>query len=216
MIRRSHDRKGGHMKKTDPRIDSYISKSADFAKPVLRHLRKLVHEGCPDAEETLKWSHPSFLHNGRILCGMAAFKAHCVFGFWHKEMAKILGKDGAKADEAMWSLGRITSLAHLPSDGKMRHYIKKAAKLNESEAPARPRPVRKPAAALPVPDDLAAALRKNRAAAATFERFSPSHRKEYIEWITEAKRDETREKRLATALEWLAKGKPRSWKYEKC
>lgn len=204
------------MKKTDPRIDAYIAKSAEFARPVLRHLRALVHEACPEAEETMKWSSPSFLHNGKILCGMAAFKAHATFGFWHKEMATVLGKDGASADEAMGSLGRITSLADLPSDAAMRHYIRKAASLNESEAPGRPRPARKPAAALPVPGDLAAALKKSKAAAATFEGFSPSHRNEYVEWITGAKREETRAKRVATTLEWLAEGKRHNWKYEKC
>jgi uncharacterized protein YdeI (YjbR/CyaY-like superfamily) len=204
------------MKNSDPRIDAYIAKSAEFARPVLRRLRALVHDACPEAEETMKWSMPSFLHNGKILCGMAAFRAHCTFGFWHQEMAKVLGEDGAGADEAMGSFGRITSLADLPSDAAMRRYIRKAAKLNESETPARPRPARKRAAELPVPADLAAALKKNKAAAVTFASFRPSHRKEYIEWITEAKRDETRAKRLATTLEWLAAGKVRNWKFESC
>jgi uncharacterized protein YdeI (YjbR/CyaY-like superfamily) len=204
------------MPKTDPRIDAYIAKSAEFARPILRHLRKLVHEACPEAEETMKWSHPTFIYGGKILCGMAAFKAHGTFGFWHREMEKVLRKDGARADEAMWSLGRITRLADLPSDAAMRRYIRKAASLNESDAPGRPQPARKPATPLPVPADLAAALKKNRTAAATFEKFSPSHRRDYIEWITGAKRDETRAKRLATTLEWLAEGKSRNWKYENC
>jgi len=204
------------MKNTDPRVDAYIAKSADFARPVLRHLRKPVHEGCPGAEETLKWSAPAFLHGGRILCEMAAFKAHCTFGFWHKEMAAVLGSDGERAGEAMGSLGRITSLDDLPSDAAMLRYIRKAAALNDSGAPGRPRPAAKPAKARPVPADLAAALKKNRKAAATFEGFSTSHRNEYVEWITEARRDETRAKRLATALEWLADGKHRNWRYESC
>ncbi len=204
------------MKKTDPRIDAYIAKAADFAKPVLRHLRKLVHKGWPEAEETMKWSHPSFLYGGKILCGMAAFKAHCTFGFWHKKMEDVLGSDGAKAGEAMGSLGRITSLDGLPADGMMIRYIRKAALLNESEAPGRPRPGGKPAKARPVPADLAAALKKNKKAASTFDAFSTSHRNEYVEWITEAKREETRAKRLETTLEWLAEGKSRNWKYEKC
>lgn len=204
------------MKNTDPRIDSRIAKAADFAKPILRHLRKLVHEACPEAEETLKWGHPSFVYRGRILCGIAAFKEHCTFGFWHKGMEEVLAKGGDKGDQAWGSLGRITSLADLPSDEALLRYIRTAARLNESEAPARPRPVRKPAAPVRVPADLAAALKKHEAAAAIFGRLSPSHRKEYIEWITEAKRDETRAKRLATTLEWLAEGKSRNWKYEKC
>ena len=146
MIRENGDRLGGCMKKTDPRVDAYIARSADFARPILRRLRALVHDACPAAEETMKWSMPSFLQNGKILCGMAAFKAHCTFGFWHKEMAKVLGEAGAGANEAMGSFGRITSLAHLPSDAAMRRYVRKAAKLNESDTPARPRPARKRAA----------------------------------------------------------------------
>lgn len=204
------------MKKTDPRIDSYIAGSANFAKPILRHLRKLVHETCPDVEETLKWRSPTFLYRGKIMAGMAAFKGHCVFGFWHQGMEAVLGTNGQEADTAMGSLGRITSLEDLPSDRNMTAYIRKAAALHESGAPARPRPAKGPAAPLAVPADLAAALRKNKAAAAAFERFSPSHRREYIEWITEAKRDETRQKRLATTLDWLAEGKTRNWKYENC
>jgi uncharacterized protein YdeI (YjbR/CyaY-like superfamily) len=203
------------MKNSDPRIDAHIAKAADFAKPVLLHLRKLVHEACPDVEETLKWRSPSFLYRGRILCGMMAFKEHCTFGFWHKDMKGVLEKDGARADQAWGSLGRLTSLADLPSDEAMLRYIRTAARLNESGAPGRPRAVRKPTA-LRVPADLAAALRKNKAAAATFRRFSPGRRREYVQWITEAKRDETRARRVATTLEWLAEGKTRNWKYENC
>ncbi len=204
------------MKNGDPRVDAYIAKSSGFAQPILRHLRKLVHEACPDVEETLKWSMPSFLHGGKILAGMAAFKEHCTFGFWHQEMVAVLGPDGDKESTAMGSLGRITSLEDLPSDRKLLGYIRKAAALNESGAPARPRPARKTAAPVEAPKDLAAALKKNKAAAATFEKFSPSHRREYVEWITEARRDETRKKRLSTTIEWLAEGKPRNWKYENC
>jgi uncharacterized protein YdeI (YjbR/CyaY-like superfamily) len=204
------------MKNTDPRIDAHIEKAAGFAKPILRHLRKLVHEACPDAEETVKWSSPAFVYRGKILCGMAAFQKHCTFGFWHQGMTDVLGLDGEKSDSAMGSFGRLTSLDDLPSDRAMIRYIRKAVALNESDAPARPRPVRRPAEPLVVPGDLAAALKTKKAASATFERLSPSHRKEYIEWITEAKRDETRQRRLATALEWLAEGKSRNWKYQNC
>jgi uncharacterized protein YdeI (YjbR/CyaY-like superfamily) len=204
------------MKNSDPRVDAYIAKSAEFARPILKHLRKLVHEACPDAEETLKWSMPAFLHGGKIMAGMAAFKGHCTFGFWHKDMVAVLGPDGDKESTAMGSLGRIANLEDLPSDRAMLRYIRKAVALNESNVPARPRPVKRLAAPLAVPEDLAAALKKDRAAAATFEKFSPSHRKEYIEWITEARRDETRQKRLATTIEWLAEGKSRNWKYENC
>ncbi|HSB37416.1 MAG TPA: DUF1801 domain-containing protein, partial [Thermoanaerobaculia bacterium] len=142
------------MKNYDPRFDAYIGKSAGFAKPVLRHLRKLVHQGCPEVEETMKWSHPAFLYGGKILCGMAAFKAHCTFGFWHHGMEAVLGSDGSKAGEAMGSLGRITNVDGLPADKTMLLYIRKAAALNESGASGRPRPGGKPAKARPVPADL--------------------------------------------------------------
>jgi uncharacterized protein YdeI (YjbR/CyaY-like superfamily) len=201
---------------TDPRIDAYIAKSADFAQPILEHLRALVHQACPQAEETLKWRMPSFMYGGQILCGMAAFKAHCTFGFWHKGMGSVLRADGHEAKNAMAAFGRVMSLKDLPGEKALIRYIRQAAKLNESDEPARPRPKSKAKAELPVPDGLAAALRKNKAAAANFKGFSPSCRREYVEWITEAKRDETRQKRIATAVEWLAEGKQRNWKYMNC
>ena len=201
-------------KNLDSRVDAYIAKSADFAQPILTHLRKVVHAACPAATETIKWGFPNFEYHGRLLCSMAAFKAHCAFGFWHRGMEAILAADGAKAETAMGSLGRSASVADLPGEKTMARYIREAAKLNESGKAARP--AAKPRPALAVPADLAAALKKNKAAAATFEKFSASHRRDYIEWITEAKREETRGKRLATTLEWLAEGKSRNWKYENC
>lgn len=201
--------------KTDPRVDAYIADSAEFARPILRHLRAVVHRGCPDAQETVKWGMPYFEYAGQLLCGMAAFKAHCAFGFWHQGMEKVLGADGAKADTAMGSLGRIASLDDLPPDRTMLRYLKEAAKLNASGTPARPRPVERPRVVVNVPADLAAALKKHKAAAAMFEKFSPSNRRDYVAWLSEAKHEETRQKRLATALEWMAEGKPRNWKYLK-
>jgi uncharacterized protein YdeI (YjbR/CyaY-like superfamily) len=201
---------------SDPRVDAYIRKAAAFAQPILRHLRDLVHQGCPEATETLKWGFPHFILGDKILCSMAAFKAHCSFGFWHQQMAKVSAQDGRKTDEAMGILGRITSLADLPDDRTLQRYIRTAAELTASDQPARPRPASQPRPELPVPADLAASLKKNKAAATTFAKFSPSHRREYIEWITEAKRDETRQKRLASTLEWLAEGKARNWKYQNC
>jgi len=199
--------------KTDPRVDAYIAKSAAFAQPILRHVRKLVHQACPEAEETIKWSMPSFTLGGRILCGMAAFKAHCAVWFWHQKMHGM-AKRGVKGSEAMGHLGRITSLAGLPPDKTILGYVRKTKELNETGGPARARPkARKP---LPVPADLSAGLRKTPPAAASFQAFSSSQRREYIEWITEAKRPETRAQRLATTLEWLAKGRKRNWKYENC
>lgn len=196
------------MAKTDPRIDAYIAQAAPFAKPILMHLRKLVHAACPEVEETLKWRNPSFSYKG-LLCGMAAFKEHCAFGFW--KHALVVGEDGDR--EAMGSFGRITSLDDLPADKAIIGYVKKAAALNDAGV----RVARVPKAARPpirVPSDMTAALKKNAKARRQFEAFSPSHRREYLEWITEAKTDATRQKRLATAIEWIAEGKGRNWKYE--
>ena len=198
---------------TDPRVDAYIAKSAEFAQPILRHLRDLVHMACPAAQETIKWGMPSFEYHG-ILCGFAGFKAHCTFGFWRRGMTDVIAKEGGKAEQAMGDLGRITSLGDLPSDRSMLGYIRQAAKLNEAGGPARPKP--KPKKPLAMPADLAGALKKNAKAAKVFGDFSPSARREYIEWITEAKRDETRQTRLTTALGWIAAGKRRNWKYENC
>ena len=197
----------------DPRIDAYIEKSAEFAKPILTHLREVVHGACPGVEETMKWSMPHFMYKG-MMCGMASFKAHCTFGFW--KGALVVG-DGAAAEEAMGQFGRITAVRDLPSKKVIAGYVKKAMALNDAgvKSPTRSKPAKKkPEAA--VPDDLAGALRRNKAARVTFEGFTPSHRREYIEWITEAKTDATRERRLLTAVEWLAEGKTRHWKYQNC
>lgn len=193
----------------DPRIDAYIAKSAEFARPILESLRETVHQYCPDVEESIKWGSPHFLYHG-MLCGMAAFKQHCAFGFWK---GALLVED-ARNDEAMGQFGRITSLQALPGKRVLAGYIKKAMALNESGTqPARKTKDAKPKPPAIMPDDLAAALKKNRKAAVVFEGFSQSNRREYIEWITEAKREDTRAKRLAQTLEWLAEGKTRNWKY---
>ena len=199
------------MAKKDPRIDHYIEDAAKFAQPILKHIRKLVHAGCPEIEETMKWSMPFFMHKG-IVCNMAAFKEHCSLGFWKAKL--ILGKN--RSDDGMGQFGRITSLSDLPSDREMLGYIKLAAELNETGAkvPGRSKP--KKQQPLEIPDYFSAALRQNKKALETFENFSYSHQKEYVEWITEAKRDETRAKRLETTLAWLTDGKPRHWKYANC
>jgi uncharacterized protein YdeI (YjbR/CyaY-like superfamily) len=176
-------------------------------------LRKLVHAGCPEVEETMKWSFPHFMHQG-ILCGMGAFKQHCTFGFWKREL--VLGKNhGAAEEDSMGQFGRITALADLPPEKILLGYIRKAAALNEAGVKS---PARKPRAKkkLVVPAAFTAALKKNKTALATFENFSPSHKREYVEWITGAKREETRNSRLATAIAWLAEGKSRHWKYASC
>jgi hypothetical protein len=196
----------------DPRIDAYIAKSAPFAHPILAHLREVVHAACPEVEETMKWSSPHFTYRGP-LCHMAAFKQHCGFGFWKGSL--VVGDDAA-SDDAAGQFGRITSLGDLPPDDVLAGHVREAKRLNDEgvRSPARAKPAEK--TELAVPDDLAAALRENPAALATFERFSPSKRKEYVEWITDAKSDATRTKRLNTAVEWISEGKARHWKYEKC
>ena len=203
------------MPATDTRIDAYIAQSADFARPVLEHLRRLIHKGCPGVEETMKWSFPHFQYKGAILCSMAAFKQHCAFGFWKASLLKDPeGVLQIKDREAMGHLGNITSRKDLPSDKILLAFIKEAAILNEEKI----RTVKKKAAPkkeLPLPAALMAALKKNKKALAAFEAFAPSHRREYIEWITEAKTEETRDKRIATAIEWLAEGKSRHWKYQR-
>ena len=194
---------------TDPRIDAYIAKAQPFARPILAHLRALVHQACPAVEETIKWSSPFFLYRG-MFCHMAAFKQHCAFGFW--KWKQVVGEDGAEG--AMGEFGRIEKRSDLPSKKVLLGYLRKAMALNDAAVPAATRgrsvPAKPPAE---VPDDLAAALKKNAKARRTFEAFSPSQRREYVEWIVEAKRAGTRATRLATTLEWLADGKPRHWKY---
>lgn len=203
------------MAKRDPRIDAYISKSAAFAKPILTHIRELVHQACPDVEETLKWSMPFFMHKG-ILCHMASFKAHCSLGFWKSKL--VMGKETSNVDDkdGMGQFGKISSLADLPSDKKMLAYIKEAKRLNDEGIQKPSKPIPKGPRELAIPTELTAALRKNKKAASTFDSFSYSHKKEYVEWIVEAKREETKSQRLAKTVAWLAEGKPRHWKYANC
>ncbi len=196
---------------TDPRVDAYIEKSKDFAKPILRHVRSLVHETCPDVKETLKWSMPSFEYKG-ILCGFAAFKEHCTFGFWKQTLMESDAFSETKT--AMGSFGKLTSLNDLPSDAVMKKLIKQAMKLNDDGVKVtKPKHEKKETV---MPEVLLEALARNVKAAETFNNFPPSCRREYAEWIAEAKTDATRDKRLATTIEWLTEGKRRNWKYEKC
>ena len=193
----------------DKRVDAYIARSADFARPILEHVRDIVHEGCPEVEETIKWGFPNFQYKG-MLCNMAAFKEHCTFGFWKASL--VLDAADRRSDEAMGQLGRIARISDLPARKKLVAYVKKAKELNDAGVKVAKRAAKsKPA--LEPPADLLAALKKNKKALATFEKFSPSRKREYIEWIVEAKTDETRQRRLAQAVEWMAEGKPRNWKY---
>ncbi len=196
---------------TDPRVDAYIAKAQPFAQPILRHLRELVHEACPEVEEDMKWSHIHFDYKG-MFCGMASFKAHCTFGFWKHTLLVDRGLiEGPMT--GMGSLGKLTSMDDLPSDRKLIAAIKAAAKLNDDGVKTT-RPKHAPKPAVKVPPYFTAAVKKNKKAHAAFQNFSPSHRREYIEWITEAKTDDTRQRRLATAIGWMASGKSRNWKYE--
>ncbi|HEX8247591.1 MAG TPA: YdeI/OmpD-associated family protein [Pyrinomonadaceae bacterium] len=201
-------------KTTDERIDAYIDQSADFARPILKHLRELVRRACPPVEETMKWSFPHFDYKG-MMCSMASFKQHCAFGFWKASLMKDPQKLLTRSDEAMGQLGQIKSLEDLPADDVLLAYIEEAARLNEENVklPAKTQTAEKQA--LSVPDYVSDALKQNQKASATFENFSYSNKKEYIHWITEAKTDETRDKRLATAIEWMSEGKSKNWKYEK-
>jgi len=195
----------------DPLVDAYIDKASSFAQPVLRHLRNLVHEACPDVVEKIKWRMPSFEYRG-ILCTMAAFKEHCTFGFWHPLMREQAGRDATSKD-AMGQFGRITQIGDLPKDGALKALVRRAAKLNASGVKV-PRRVAKKRP-LVVPKDLGAALRRNDKARATFKRFSRTHQREYVEWIESAKGEDTRARRLATAIEWMAEGKIKEWRYAK-
>ncbi|MEO8634583.1 MAG: YdeI/OmpD-associated family protein [Gemmatimonadales bacterium] len=201
------------MGQRDKRIDGYIKSAAPFAQPILKHLREVVHAACPEVEETLKWSMPSFMYHG-ILCGMAAFKQHVTFGFW--KHALIVEAGDSKREEAMGSFGRLTDVSQLPSKRVLSGYIKQAMRLNEEKISARPKPKGKPRPAPTVPSDLRAAMARNAKAKASFTQFSPSQQREYVEWVTEAKRPETRATRIATTVDWLSQGKHRNWKYENC
>lgn len=195
----------------DPRIDAYIEKAAPFARPILVHLRAVVHSACPKAVETVKWGSPSFEYEG-ILCGMAAFKQHCAFGFWKHDL--VVDGD-TKAKEAMGSFGRITSVKDLPPKTTLARYVKKAMQLNEAGVKV----VRKktvPKKPIPMHPAFQAALARNKKASAALAGFSPSQQRDYLEWIATAKQDSTRARRIETAIEWLAQGKPRNWKYMNC
>jgi uncharacterized protein YdeI (YjbR/CyaY-like superfamily) len=200
------------MPNRDPRVDAYIAKAAPFAQPVLQHLRNLVHTACPEVTETIKWGMPFFDYKGPF-CNIAAFKAHCAFGFW--KTALIPDPKGILKRDAMGSLGRITSLKDLPSDTILKGFIKAAKKLNDEGVKISPPKKTTEKKEIPVPDDIIGALKKNKKAWSAFEAFPPSHRKEYIQWITEAKTEETRQKRMATAIEWISEGKARNWKYQR-
>lgn len=195
---------------TDPRVDAYIAKSAPFAQPILQRLRATVHTALPEVEESIKWGMPFFVYADRPLANMAAFKQHCAFGFWQGQAVADAGKRG----EAMGQFGRIAALSDLPSARELKALVKKAAALIDA-GPASPRPrALSPKPAPELPADLGAAFKRNIAARRGYEGLAPGQQREYVEWITEAKREDTRSRRLTQALQWLAEGKSRNWKYE--
>lgn len=189
----------------DPRVDEYIAKAADFARPILEHLREVAHRALPGAEEAIKWGMPHFLVNEKNLAGMAAFKAHCTF---------VIHGDGRQGD-AMGQFGRIGSITDLPDETELAKKLQAARERIESSGTA-VRIVRKPKAEIPMQEDFSAALDALPAAKANYDAFTPAQRRDYLEWITEAKTEGTRAKRIAQAVEWLAEGKKRNWKYENC
>jgi uncharacterized protein YdeI (YjbR/CyaY-like superfamily) len=200
------------MATNDARIDAFIEKAPPFAQPILAHLRARIVANCPEIQETLKWGMPAFVYRGKILASMAAFKAHATFGFWHGALVT-----GQSVEGAMGSFGRLTSVSDLPVAAQLDTMIRKAVQLIDDNVPTQRQ--KREAAVRPaplVPPAFQLALDANPAAAASFVGFPPGQQREYVDWIAEAKREETQAKRIGQAVEWLAQGKRRNWKYENC
>lgn len=203
----------------DPRVEAYIAKSQTFAQPILKRIRELVHKACPGVVETVKWSRPFFEYKGVILCNMSSFKEHCSFGVWGQEISAVLRDTKILQPGAMGSLGRLRAVDDLPSNKQMLSLLRQAAAFIDgghytSPIAARRRVAKAPVAAIEVPHEFTRALKANKRASAAFAAFSPSCKREYVEWIAGAKRNETRDKRIATAIQWISEGKQRNWKYQ--
>ncbi len=201
------------MTATDSRIDAYIDKAPSFAQPILKYIRQTVHELCPQTQETIKWGMPHFMYKGELMCGMAAFKKHCAFGFWKAALLQDPEGKMEMGKSAMGDWGKITSIADLPAKEVLASFIQQAMILNEQgiKVPKKPAPTKDKS--LETPDFLIKALESEPLCLENFQRFSLSHKNEYIQWLQEAKSEETRSRRLAQALEWIAQGKSRNWKY---
>lgn len=201
----------------NPKVDAYIARAQPFAQPVLTYIRKVVHKGCKDVVESMKWGMPGFDYNGKILCNMASFKQHCSFGFWlaheMKTMESYRNNIEAKSGSGMGQFGKITSIKDLPAEKELILMIKEAMELSDKGVVIKHKPPS--AELLVVPAELQKALNQNKAAKVIFEKMPPSHRKEYISWINDAKTEATRNNRVATTIEWVAEGKSRNWKYER-
>lgn len=195
----------------DPRIDAYLAQAAPFARPILAELRARIHALCPEAEETLKWKAPAFTYRGKLLAVMAAFKAHVAFNLWHG--AQVVE---AASNEAMGQFGRLTRIEDLPSRKAFAAPVKAAMALIESGAPKAGAKAAAPKPPVAPPEDFRAALAANPMARATFEGFPPGKQRDYVDWILEAKRPDTRQRRIELAVAWLGEGKARNWKYETC
>jgi len=203
----------------NPQVDLYIAQAKPFAQPILHHLRALVHQACPGVEETVKWSRPFFEYKGHILANMSAFNAHCSFGFWGQEIGQVLRDAEALRQDGMGSLGKITTLANLPSDLQMREWLQQAKSFIDegrytSPIAARNKVVKAPKPALEPPPEFTQALQSNPKAQQTFQNFAPSCQREYLEWFAQAKQPATREKRINQAIQMLSEGKQRHWKYQ--
>lgn len=205
------------MPQKDKKVDAYIEKAEPFARPILKHLRSLIHKGNPEVEETIKWGMPSFDYKGPF-CSFASFKQHAVFGFWKHALLKdpkgYLGERSNKGGEAMGNLGRLTNVKDLPPDKIIIDFIKQAKILNDENVKL-PAKQKKEKVELIIPDYFMNALKKNKKALAVFQKFSYSNQKEYVLWVTEAKTEETKNSRLKTAVEWMSEGKIKNWKYSK-
>jgi len=207
--------------KLEPKIDLYIARAKPFAQPILIHIRELVHKACPNVQETIKWSRPFFEYKGVILGNMSAFNEHCSFGFWGEEIGAVLREAKVIQEGGMGSLGRITSIKDMPSNKELLGFLKQATAFIDngqytSPISARNKVVKAPKPEIEVPSEFTKALKANKKTSAAFAAFSPSCKREYVEWIAEAKRAETRDKRIATAIEWISEGKQRNWKYQSC
>jgi uncharacterized protein YdeI (YjbR/CyaY-like superfamily) len=199
-----------------PQVDAYIAKAPEFAQPVLTHLRELVHSASPEIEETVKWSRPFFVHRGVLIATMAAFTRHCGFGFWGAAMGDVLRADGIATSESSGSFGKLTRVEDLPKDKILLGYLRQAIALAESGSAGSSMTLRSttPKAPIAEPEEFISALKSKQGATAAYASLSPSCKREYLEWIVEAKRAETKQKRIATAVEWIAEGKKRHWKHQ--
>ena len=199
----------------DGRVDDYIGEAAPFAKPVLIYLRELLHRVVPDCEESIKWRMPFFIVAGRNIAHMAAFKHHCAFGIWSPAVAAEIKAQGGESETVMGNFGRITSIKDLPPEKTMARYVKMAAEGARAGKPTMPKRKPKPKGPIETPPAFARALARTPGAKKAFELLRPSHQREYTEWIAAAKREETRDRRIAKTLDLLAEGKSFNWKYEK-